>query len=623
MPIRLARLVFPLLLAVLATATATFGQDAGVDDSLGEEALRDGFYVVRPGDTLQQLSLRYLGDAERWREIWRLNPDVEDPDVLQPGQELKVFWRRLPDDGGAVIAQTSNRVEDRQPPKEWANARERDLLRPRDSVRTYTASSAELVFGDRTRLTLSEESAVTLDPGRRQAERLDRDQVELVAGQADLQGDGLAAGDSGIELLIGDAAAKPKPTSDGRVETRARKSEDGAAQLMVYQGASDLTAGGEVVAVGEGMGSQVPEGGGPPSPPEELLDAVDLLDPAADLGLMTPRPGFHWSPIDGAASYTIEVCADDACAQLVRRQTGLGETAWQPTAKLPKASYFWRVTATSASGLDGYPSAVRAFDVLSDDEDTTPPTVAFRVLDPRRAPRWGMNRHWILGPGARLEAIADDAQSGLDSWVPEIDGKEVSAEVWQAGPWDAGVQMAASFVAVDRAANRARLPDIPFVYDDESPVVTWGLEGSGPRGPVEAPAEPVDAFPRQPGQQVRSVRDPHTFWPWRKQSWWIERDPRQIVLRPNRPVIAEVEGQRVVLTPERGVWILVEDRVCRDLDRLDFDLRIDVDGKWPGRRSTAIVLRLAAEDLVTNAVQGELTLRTIGRARDADLVQEP
>lgn len=585
-----------------------------------EGALRDGFYVVRPGDTLEGLAERYLGDAGRWREIWRLNAEIDDPNVLAPGQEIRMLWRRLPDDG-AVLAQKANRVEDRQPPADWREARERNLLRPRDSVRTYQASSAELVFGDRTRLTLSEESAVTLDPGRRGPRTVDREQVELVAGQADLQGEGLSR-DAGIELLIGDAAARPKASADGTVETRARKAGSGNAQLMVYRGESDLAAGGASVPVAEGMGSQVPEGGAP-TPPETLLDAPALVEPAEGAGMMTPRPAFAWSAVDGAASYTVEICADAACVKLVRRVAELAEASWRPSEKLPKASYFWRVTATAPSGLDGYPSSTRALEVLTDDEDTTPPTVAFAVSEPRVAPRWGLNQRWILGPGARFASESEDPESGVERWIPFLDDEEVAVERWQAGPWTTGETIEASFAAVDRAGNRTTLDAVPFVYDDAPPRLTWGVEkGAGPLGEIVPPAEPVASFPRQPAEQILAVRDPHSFWPWRKQKWLVERDPRHIVLRPNRPVLAEVEGREVVLTPERGLWILAEDPICLDLDHLEFTIDLDVDGSWPGERATVIVLRLEAEDLVTNAVQGEVSLRTLGKASEAEPPEE-
>ena len=45
-------------------------------------------FVVRRGDTLWDLAEEFLGDAERWQEIWWLTPDISNPDLIEPGQEV-------------------------------------------------------------------------------------------------------------------------------------------------------------------------------------------------------------------------------------------------------------------------------------------------------------------------------------------------------------------------------------------------------------------------------------------------------------------------------------------------------------------------------------------------------
>ena len=48
-------------------------------------------YTVKSGDTLSKIAKEQLGDADRWREILDANKDViKDPNVIQPGTELKI-----------------------------------------------------------------------------------------------------------------------------------------------------------------------------------------------------------------------------------------------------------------------------------------------------------------------------------------------------------------------------------------------------------------------------------------------------------------------------------------------------------------------------------------------------
>lgn len=50
-----------------------------------------GRYTVKSGDTLSAIAKREYGDANQWKRIFDANRDlIEDPDLIHPGQELRI-----------------------------------------------------------------------------------------------------------------------------------------------------------------------------------------------------------------------------------------------------------------------------------------------------------------------------------------------------------------------------------------------------------------------------------------------------------------------------------------------------------------------------------------------------
>jgi nucleoid-associated protein YgaU len=50
-----------------------------------------GVYEVKSGDTLSKISKNFLGDPNRYQEIFKANTDqLSDPDKIKPGQRLKI-----------------------------------------------------------------------------------------------------------------------------------------------------------------------------------------------------------------------------------------------------------------------------------------------------------------------------------------------------------------------------------------------------------------------------------------------------------------------------------------------------------------------------------------------------
>ncbi|MDX1502659.1 MAG: hypothetical protein R3325_09870 [Thermoanaerobaculia bacterium] len=450
----------PLAGALAALAILAAAPVAG--QSGDEEASAAAWHIVRDGDKLMLIARDYLGSKGRWREIWELNRWIENPDFLLPGTRLRM---PLPSPEVSIpaarLVTVSGRVDDKPNPLPWLEARQNDLLLERDGIRTYRDSSTEMRFIDGTGVLLTEESLVYVRrKSSREVPRPDRREVEIVEGQADVALASEQPERVAVEIVVAGTRTRPRPGEEG-AQTRARAARAGGAELMVYEGSSEVEAAGGKVELERGMGTSVPAGG-PPSPPEKLLPAPHLLAPEAGSEWAIPDPRLAWSAVPGAVSYTVEICADPQCAALVRRLPGVpgSEVQAEP---LPVAALFWRVTAVSESGLDGFPSPASPFAVLSDRRDDEPPTGRISLA----GAGWAGPEGTLRAGSTVVSVTVEDAGSGVASWTARVNGEEVPP-ARLAGPWESGAYRVEA-TALDRAGHRAELPPLTFEVDADPP----------------------------------------------------------------------------------------------------------------------------------------------------------
>lgn len=486
------------LLAAALPAGATEPPPAAASSA----AERVVWHVVRPGDTLEALSERYLGDHDRWPENWKLNPQVANPHRLEPGERLRL---KLSAGGGApdaVLERKANAVDDKLGPRTWADATENDLLLDRDGVRTSERSSAALLFSDGARLLVTEDSLVFL---RQQGKRLTAETprgVEIQQGTADVRGlPAPSAALADVEIVLGAAHATSRLRRHSDGETRARKGSDGPSAFMVYRGEGAVEAAGTAVSLPQGTGSALPPSG-PPSPPEALLPPPAVLEPSSGALLACAQPPVRWSAVDGAASYLVDLCHDAECLAPVEHAENLTATTWTP-ARLAPGDYVLRVRARSASGLDGYPTAL-PFRIGPGGGGSPLPAgvgiVATGVSGERAGTLWIDGRSQL--------ALATPSGAVPQGLALTLDGKPADAAAWR-GPWSPGTHTATASVP-GACGDAVTVPAVRFAVDSEPPAARWEKVSLPPSGEQLAARE----------KEQRRRFPPPIRWPQPAQLEW-------------------------------------------------------------------------------------------------------
>jgi hypothetical protein len=88
-----AAVVTALALAMAVPAGVATGQEGGIDRNVIPVAPNaPERYVVQKGDTLWDISAKFLTDPWYWPEIWHINPQVANPHLIYPGDELALTW---------------------------------------------------------------------------------------------------------------------------------------------------------------------------------------------------------------------------------------------------------------------------------------------------------------------------------------------------------------------------------------------------------------------------------------------------------------------------------------------------------------------------------------------------
>lgn len=260
----------------------------------------------------------------------------------------------------AKLIDKRGRVERRQPGAVvWKDAKLKAMLNERDKLRTLSASSAEILFRDESRLRMDENSQLVIK--RMRANRLEHRQqakVSLIAGDIFAVLGGNQRRDKfDVEIpevqLAGDSR-------DFFVQRQGEKT-----RLANYEGQLQVVSKETQVTLDENEGVGVQKGA--LTEKRQLLPPPRNLVPTDATLVYAPQVELSWDPVDGAVSYWLEVSDNAAFKGIVAQTRDLAE----PRDKidgLPEGNYFWRVSAMDADGFPGTRNKGNSFRIAHDRE---------------------------------------------------------------------------------------------------------------------------------------------------------------------------------------------------------------------------------------------------------------
>jgi hypothetical protein len=388
------------LLPLLTLLGPSLAQTATTTDA-------DWVYMVKPGDTLSNISQTYLISTKKWPALKRQNK-VEEPKQLAPGTQLRLPVALLKREAvEAEVLHVQGQVT-RTPLSGVAQPLDKGArLQTGDTIDTGVDSTISLRFVDGSRLLLTPKSRLLLS-----------DMVML--GKSGVAQTVMELQQGALDTRV----AKQSPTA-GRYEVKSRAvnlavrgtdfraSVDPADQIgrsEVLEGAVQASAAGTPVLVPAGFGtSAVP--GQAASAPVPLLKGPDLS--GVDKRIERVPLRFQWSALSGAARYRAQVFSDTTFERLLL--DGVFPTPSAKWTDLPDGQYVLRVRGVDPNGLEGL-NADQAFTLKARPE----PPFVIEPVDGAKSYGPGSKLRWSNSLAAQAYHVQVSTQADFSNLLADL-----------------------------------------------------------------------------------------------------------------------------------------------------------------------------------------------------------
>ncbi|PJO20457.1 peptidase M23 [Burkholderia glumae AU6208] len=318
-------------------------------------------YLTREGDTLYEISTRYLQGPGDWPLVARLN-GVPAPKRLQRGVVIRLPAARLRRERLTVrVVALHGAVERAGRDGAFAALGAKATLGEGDRLRTGSDGFVTLELSDGTHLSLPPDSQIDLTVLRRTVLTgvLERE-FELRRGSVDSEVTHLKRPDDRFQIRAPSVVAGVRGTrfrvgyddgdGDGGQALTRVEVLDGAVGVEpdAPRAARRRAAAPGATLVHANFGS-VTRAGGQVGAPVPLLEAPRLARPGKLQD--DAQVDFEIVPLDGARAYHVELASDAGLLDLLREVRS--DTPRVRFSDLPDGRYFVRIAALDANGLEG------------------------------------------------------------------------------------------------------------------------------------------------------------------------------------------------------------------------------------------------------------------------------
>jgi hypothetical protein len=234
---------------------------------------------------------------------------------------------------------------------EWMPATRAVVLRQNDLVQTGSGSSAEILFADGMVFNVRADSLITIEESSQNPlSRQQRTALSIASGEANFQ-TGVLSGSTTI------STPTVRTTADRETAGSIQVAESGATGLRIFKGGGAAeTSGGQKIRLVSNQGVNIDAGGAAGAtvalPTIPALTAPPNQTEVAYPDLQQGVTLLVWNAVPGASAYRVMVDFGPGFARPLYDRQGVRSTQLE-LRSLEAGSYFWKVAALDASGVEG------------------------------------------------------------------------------------------------------------------------------------------------------------------------------------------------------------------------------------------------------------------------------